>query len=145
MSSDYTLAYGENVDSPSYTVMGWNGWAKMWVFDEPHFVAPDHDDRTWGPVFLWTPTIEGLYNFEYTRDNPEALDNTSWHLDLPDSIIADIRRSIQKPIASPARTATSSAIVRLSGRPAAPPGAWSVRARNCVESTPCATAPTWTG
>jgi imidazolonepropionase-like amidohydrolase len=49
-----------------------------------------------GPLF-WTPTVEGLYNFEYTRDNPEALDNTSWHLGLPDSIIADIRQSIQKP------------------------------------------------
>jgi len=49
-----------------------------------------------GPLF-WTPTVEGLYNFEYTRDNPEALDNTSWQLGLPDSIIADIRQSIQKP------------------------------------------------
>jgi len=49
-----------------------------------------------GPMF-WTPTIEGLYNYEYTRDNPEALDNNSWHLDLPDSIIADIKRSIEYP------------------------------------------------
>lgn len=49
-----------------------------------------------GPLF-WTPTVEGLYNFEYTRDNPEALDNASWHLGLPDSIIADIKQSIQKP------------------------------------------------
>lgn len=49
-----------------------------------------------GPLF-WTPTVEGLYNFEYTRDNPEALDNTSWHLGLPDSIIADIKQSIQRP------------------------------------------------
>jgi imidazolonepropionase-like amidohydrolase len=49
-----------------------------------------------GPLF-WTPTVEGLYNFEYTRDNPEHLDNTSWQLDLPDTIIADIKQSIQKP------------------------------------------------
>lgn len=49
-----------------------------------------------GPLF-WTPTVEGLYNFEYTRDNPEALDNTSWHLGLPDNIIADIKKSIEKP------------------------------------------------
>jgi len=49
-----------------------------------------------GPLF-WTPTVEGLYNYEYTRDNPEALDNTSWHLGLPDSIISDIRQSITKP------------------------------------------------
>ena len=40
-----------------------------------------------GPLF-WTPTVEGLFNYEYMRDNPEALDNTSWHLGLPDSIIA---------------------------------------------------------
>lgn len=49
-----------------------------------------------GPLF-WTPTIEGLYNYEYVRDNPEKLDNTSWHLGLPDSIIADIRNSFQHP------------------------------------------------
>ena len=49
-----------------------------------------------GPLF-WTPTVEGLYNYEYMRDNPERLDNTSWHLDLPDSIINDIKQSIQKP------------------------------------------------
>jgi len=49
-----------------------------------------------GPLF-WTPTVEGLYNFENVRDNPEHLDNTSWHLDLPDSIIKDIKQSIAKP------------------------------------------------
>ncbi len=49
-----------------------------------------------GPLF-WTPTIEGLYNYEYVRDNHEMLDNTSWHLGLPDSIIRDIRKSIDHP------------------------------------------------
>ena len=49
-----------------------------------------------GPLF-WTPTVEGLYNYEYMRDNPEALDNTSWHLGLPDSIIQDIKESIRYP------------------------------------------------
>ncbi len=49
-----------------------------------------------GPLF-WTPTVEGLYNFEYLRDNPESLDNDSWHLDLPDTIITDIKKSIAKP------------------------------------------------
>ena len=49
-----------------------------------------------GPLF-WTPTLEGLFNYEYMRDNPEALDNTSWHLGLPDSIIADIKHSIKSP------------------------------------------------
>lgn len=49
-----------------------------------------------GPLF-WTPTVEGLYNYEYVRDNPEHLDNDSWHRGLPDSIIADIKQSIQRP------------------------------------------------
>ena len=49
-----------------------------------------------GPLY-WTPTVEGLYNYEYTRDNPEALDNDCWHLDLPEDIIADIEQSIQYP------------------------------------------------
>ncbi len=49
-----------------------------------------------GPLF-WTPTIEGLFNYEYLRDNPEKLDDTSWHAGLPDSIVADIRKSIQHP------------------------------------------------
>lgn len=49
-----------------------------------------------GPMF-WCPTVEGLYNYEYVRDNPEALDNDSWHLGLPDSIIMDIKQSIKYP------------------------------------------------
>ena len=49
-----------------------------------------------GPLF-WTPTIEGLYNYDYVVSNPEMLDNDSWHLDLPDSIITDIRNSILHP------------------------------------------------
>ncbi len=49
-----------------------------------------------GPLF-WTPTIEGLLNYEYLRDNPEALDDTSWHEGLPRNIIDDIKQSIQHP------------------------------------------------
>ena len=49
-----------------------------------------------GPMF-WTPTVEVLYNYEYIRDNPEELDNDSWHLGLPDSIVADVKRSIKYP------------------------------------------------
>ena len=49
-----------------------------------------------GPLF-WCPTVEGLYNYEYVRDNREKLDNDSWHLGLPDSIIADIKNSIKHP------------------------------------------------
>lgn len=46
---------------------------------------------------FWTPTIEGLFNYDYVRDNPEKLDDPSWHLGLPDSIIEDIRTSILHP------------------------------------------------
>jgi imidazolonepropionase-like amidohydrolase len=49
-----------------------------------------------GPLF-WTPTIEGLFNYEYVRDHPEKLDDPSWHEGLTPAIIADIRQSIQKP------------------------------------------------
>jgi imidazolonepropionase-like amidohydrolase len=49
-----------------------------------------------GPLF-WTPTIEGLFNYEYVRDNPEKLDDPSWRLGLPEPIIEDIRRSITHP------------------------------------------------
>ena len=49
-----------------------------------------------GPLFL-CPTVEGLYNYEYMRDNPEKLDSDSWHLGLPDSVIVDIKASIEHP------------------------------------------------
>ena len=44
-----------------------------------------------GPLF-WTPTVQGLLNYEYVRDNPEQLDDPSWQLGLPPSIIDDITR-----------------------------------------------------
>ena len=47
-----------------------------------------------GPLF-WTPTIEGLLNYEYLRDNPEALDDPAWHAGLPDAVVADIRKSLE--------------------------------------------------
>ena len=49
-----------------------------------------------GPLF-WCPTVEGLYNYEYVRDNHEKLDNDSWHRGLPDSVITDIKKSIAHP------------------------------------------------
>jgi len=49
-----------------------------------------------GPLY-WTPTVEGLYNFEYVRDNPEALDNDCWHEGLPQNIIDDIEGSMHYP------------------------------------------------
>ncbi len=49
-----------------------------------------------GPLF-WCPTVEGLYNYEYVRDNREKLDNDSWHRGLPDSVVVDIKNSIAHP------------------------------------------------
>ena len=49
-----------------------------------------------GPLY-WTPTIEGLYNYEEVRDNPEKIDDNSWHLGLPDSVITDIKNSLKYP------------------------------------------------
>nr|WP_298927801.1 amidohydrolase family protein [uncultured Allomuricauda sp.] len=53
-------------------------------------------DMSQGPLF-WCPTVEGLYNYEYVRDNREKLDNDSWHRGLPDSVITDIKNSIAHP------------------------------------------------
>lgn len=49
-----------------------------------------------GPLY-WTPTVEGLFNYTYVRDNPEMLDNDCWHLGLPQHIIDDIRQSWAYP------------------------------------------------
>ena len=49
-----------------------------------------------GP-FWWTPTVEGLLNYEYFRDNPEALDDPAWHEGLPKDIIDDVRKSLEHP------------------------------------------------
>ena len=49
-----------------------------------------------GPLF-WVPTVEGLFNYDYVRDNPEMLDDPSWEVGLPESIVADIRASIEHP------------------------------------------------
>lgn len=49
-----------------------------------------------GPLF-WTPTVQGLLNYEYVRDNPEQLDDPSWHVGLPQSIVDDIKASLKNP------------------------------------------------
>jgi imidazolonepropionase-like amidohydrolase len=49
-----------------------------------------------GPLY-WTPTVEGLYNYESLRDNPEKLDGDCWHEGLTPEIIEDIRASIHRP------------------------------------------------
>lgn len=48
-----------------------------------------------GPLY-WTPTIEGLFNYEYIRDQGrEKLDDPCWQEGLPENVIADIRRSLE--------------------------------------------------
>ena len=49
-----------------------------------------------GPLY-WTPTIEGLLNYEYFRDNPEVLDDPAWQQDLPAAVVADIKKSLAHP------------------------------------------------
>lgn len=49
-----------------------------------------------GPLF-WTPTVEGLWNYQLTVANPERLDNTCWHRGLKADTIADIQRSLAQP------------------------------------------------
>lgn len=49
-----------------------------------------------GPLF-WTPTVQGLMNYELLRDNPELLDADSWHRGLTKEIIDDIRASLREP------------------------------------------------
>ena len=49
-----------------------------------------------GPLF-WTPTVQGLLNYEYVRDNPEQLDDPSWQVGLSQSIVDDIKASLKNP------------------------------------------------
>ncbi len=49
-----------------------------------------------GPLY-WTPTVEGLWNFDRTVANPEKLDDECWKRGLEEDTIADISGSIAKP------------------------------------------------
>ena len=49
-----------------------------------------------GPLY-WTPTVEGLWNYDETIANPEHLDNDCWHLGLQTDTIADVAQSIASP------------------------------------------------
>lgn len=49
-----------------------------------------------GPLY-WTPTVEGLWNNDYTLANPEELDNECWKTGLKPDTIADIEQSIEQP------------------------------------------------
>ncbi|MBT8062046.1 MAG: amidohydrolase family protein, partial [Gammaproteobacteria bacterium] len=49
-----------------------------------------------GPLY-WTPTVEGLWNYDSVIANPEHLDNDCWHRGLRPETIADIEASIAEP------------------------------------------------
>ena len=49
-----------------------------------------------GPLY-WTPTVEGLWNYALTVDNPERLDDDCWHRGLQLDTIADIKQSLAAP------------------------------------------------
>jgi imidazolonepropionase-like amidohydrolase len=49
-----------------------------------------------GPLY-WTPTVEGLWNFDRTVANPEKLDDECWKRGLEEDTIADISGSIANP------------------------------------------------
>ncbi len=49
-----------------------------------------------GPLY-WTPTVEGLWNYDAVIANPEHLDNDCWHRGLNADTIADIKASIADP------------------------------------------------
>lgn len=49
-----------------------------------------------GPLF-WTPTVEGLWNYDLTVANPEHLDNECWQRGLKADTIADIKQSLAHP------------------------------------------------
>lgn len=46
-------------------------------------------------TLYWTPTITPLLLYEYTRDNPERIDDPRWHEGLPEEIVEDIYASLQ--------------------------------------------------
>ncbi|NIL94070.1 MAG: amidohydrolase family protein [Woeseiaceae bacterium] len=49
-----------------------------------------------GPLY-WTPTVEGLWNFDRTVANPEKLDSDCWERGLEQDTVADIRASLAQP------------------------------------------------
>lgn len=48
-------------------------------------------------LLFWTPTVEGLWNYTNTVQNPTRLDDPCWEQGLSTDIIADIRSSITQP------------------------------------------------
>ncbi len=62
---------------------------------------PEYPDDVWELIkgrantLYWTPTITPLLLYEYTRDNPERIDDPRWHEGLPEEIVDDVYASLQ--------------------------------------------------
>ncbi len=62
---------------------------------------PEYPDDVWELIkgrantLYWTPTLTPLLLYEYTRDNPERIDDPRWHEGLPEEIVDDIYASLQ--------------------------------------------------
>jgi imidazolonepropionase-like amidohydrolase len=48
-----------------------------------------------GPLY-WTPTIDILFHYQERASDQEFVDDTDWHAGLPDSIVRDIRHSLDR-------------------------------------------------
>ena len=46
-------------------------------------------------TLYWTPTIGPLLLYEYTRDNPERIDDPRWEVGLPRDVVLDVRASLR--------------------------------------------------
>jgi imidazolonepropionase-like amidohydrolase len=46
-------------------------------------------------TLYWTPTLAPLLLYEYTRDNPERIDDPRWRVGLPADVIEDVRSSLE--------------------------------------------------
>ncbi len=62
---------------------------------------PEYPEDVWELIkgrantLYWTPTITPLLLYEYTRDNPERIDDERWHEGLPAEIVDDVRASLE--------------------------------------------------
>jgi imidazolonepropionase-like amidohydrolase len=46
-------------------------------------------------TLYWTPTVSPLLLYEYTRDNPERIDDPRWKAGLPDDVVEDVGSSLE--------------------------------------------------
>jgi len=81
---EYTLIYTENNDTTYYDEVGWNGFKRkqLWNFDSK-FINEERNDRTWGPVFLWTESDDS--EKQQTRINRPGVDlhDLKWEEEVP--------------------------------------------------------------